>query len=630
VHKVARAGATISLIKNSLRDGKRVVLITPNKRIYRHIEQAIPKIVKPQPRIACILPNDELCCKLVPLSGLKFRFKENCYNCEHNGKPETCLLQKLLKKDFDVYCLTYDKLLALQLSQSREAKILLDKLLSCDVFILDEFTTAVLREIPTLAIVEIDENGNVRRLSEQVHREIEKASKLETPNDLVNGILFPIIEEFLKQVEKITESGRYPNKCIDVFNEKELKEIFRDGWRYIEELTAKGCDTSLLQEVVLVVFRARELYVLCEDGSVTATPVVENALDYLRRFCAEIPEDKPVFLIDSYQPMIDFDHIFERKAEHFVWGTDGDPLGTDKQQIVIVDTAHYGAPNFIKDENLRSRIEYFIKDLLREFPPKSIIVVTTNKQIAAIISRWNLPKGILITWHRSDLMRGVSVENRRIMICIGGPYLPKSAYVPHSRSFDFRDFAEELESLSSEEREDKIAKLLRADDTKSEFINAIARVKDPKAEERSVVFTLGMTELDVKALLKQPREPYVSRPRVIRPLRSGGLGKDGIWIAKLWLEKADVKTDDLPLIARIIRYVYEKQHVRASEILPGNRELVVKKALQYENVLTRYDVKVQRKRGGVSFSLKEIGGDVLIERAENYGESAELRSQTLS
>lgn len=591
----------------------------------------MPKIVNRQLRIACIPPNVELCRKLSPLPGLKFRFKESCHRCEYNGKSEDCLLQKLLNEDFDLYCLTYDKLLALLLSHSREAKVLLQKLQFCDVFILDEFTTAVIRDIPTLTVVETDEKGNINRLSEQISRTIHKVAKLKTPNDLIKGVLFPILEDFLKQVENTAESGRYPNKCVDVFSKKEIEEIFRDGWRYIEELTEKGLDTAPLQDVVLVALRSKEIYVHCEDGAITVTPVISDALDYLHNFCAEISEDKPIFLIDSYQPSVNFDHVFERKVEHCLWGANGDPLETDKQQLIITDTAHYGAPNFIRDSNLQSRIEIMLQQILNMFPPRKVIIVTTNKQMTAIISQWNMPRDVKITWHRSDLMRGVPVEDRRIMVCIGGPYLPKSAYVPHSSSFNFRDFTEELESLSPEKREVKIPKLLRADDTRSEFINAIARVKDPEAKERSVVFTLGMPKLDVKALLKQSREPYVSRPRVIRPLRSGGVSRDGIWIARLWLDKADVEIEDLSLIARIIRYTHEKQHVRASEILPGNRELVVEKALQYETVLSSYSVKLLRKRGGISFSLKEEkGGDGLIDKTENYEESAEVHSQNLS
>lgn len=44
VYKVARSGATTSLIKRSLETGKKVVIIEPTKRILRQpIEKEIPK-----------------------------------------------------------------------------------------------------------------------------------------------------------------------------------------------------------------------------------------------------------------------------------------------------------------------------------------------------------------------------------------------------------------------------------------------------------------------------------------------------------------------------------------------------------------------------------------------------------
>ena len=95
----------------------------------------------------------------------------------------------------------------------------------------------------------------------------------------------------------------------------------------------------------------------------------------------------------------------------------------------------------------------------------------------------------------------------------------------------------------------------------------------------------------------------VSRPRCIRPFRRGGLGRGGLWIARLWLKNDRVKAEDLPIVARIIRYVFEKRHIRASEILPRNKDIVIAKAQQYKHVLNKYGVKIVEKQGGVSFEV---------------------------
>lgn len=81
--------------------------------------------------------------------------------------------------------------------------------------------------------------------------------------------------------------------------------------------------------------------------------------------------------------------------------------------------------------------------------------------MARIIANWNLPNEARVTWFRSDLMRGVPVENRKIMVCVGGPYLRKDAYVPESRSFKFEDIVASAQNLTDEEKTLKIAQLLR-------------------------------------------------------------------------------------------------------------------------------------------------------------------------
>jgi hypothetical protein len=515
------------------------------------------------------------------------------------------MFQNLLLNNFDVYGLTYDKLKALLLVGTKEALTILKKLRSCDVFILDEFTTAIIRDILALALVKIDENNEVKKKSEVVRKLEKEASNTMTTTDEVflKDIFWPTVYQFLHQFENITTSGIYTNRCVESYHEENCAYIFRDGWRYITELTKSGLNTKILQKVFLIALKAKRVSAICEDGTVTVTPVLKDALGYLREFCKNIPDDTPIFLVDSFQPPVNFDHIFGRKVQHQLWGSNGDPLGTDKQQLIVCDTAHWGALDFHDYWNLRAKVKLFIEELLREFPPQKVLITTTNIETAWRVSKWKLPKDVRITWHRSDWMRGVSVEDRRILICIGGSYLPKDAYVGPAHSFDIRDFSEKLEKLHPEEKKIRIARILNLVDTRSEFTNAIARVKDPRAEEQSIVFTFGMTKRDVQSLLKQMTKPQVSRPRCIQPLRKGGLERDGIWMAALWNGDLYIRIEDIPIIARIIRYTHEKMRVPASVVLPKHTDYVIKKAERYKFLLRQYDVEIVRKRGGVTFVL---------------------------
>lgn len=610
VHKVTRSGCTISLVKSCCESGKKVVVICPTRRIAKEIRTKIPQVLRRKPKMAIIGPNTELCRKLDADLDLKFQFKKNCDNCEFRGKPKECVFQDLLVNEFGIYCLTYDKLQALLKSMSKETMMLLEKLRNCDVFVFDEFATAVIQDIPTISVITRDENSELAKLSAQLRSSFsdeflqfdkilreglyEKSAKMKTESDL-----WMTIELFLSQFENINQSGVYKNKAIEVFSEDDLKRLFIYGWKRITKLTKEGKNTSALQEIFLISM-AKEIILTCEDRTVKVTPRIEDALSYIRVFCNSLGDEKLIFAVDSYQPSVDFDNVFGKPVRHLLWGENGDPLGSDSHQLILSDTAHWSSVDFCKDSSLQRRAHFLIEDLLELFSPRQIIIVTTNKKTAKTISTWNLPKGVKLTWHRSDWMRGVTVEDRRVMICVGGPYLPKTAYVSEAHSFDFKDFTQKLEDLTVEQQTIQISTILRADDTKSEFINAVGRVKDPTAKERSLVITLGMNFEDLRVLLKQKAEPSVSRPHLTRPFRRGGLYRDGLWIAKLWFDKASVEIRDLSIIARIIRYVKEKKSISVSQIIPHQTELVIEKTVHYKEILERYGVIIVSKQGGVS------------------------------
>ena len=588
----------------SLELGKKVVVIFPTKRIARVIEAKIPELLpKQQPKIAVIWPNSGLCAKLGPIPHLKFQFKKNCSICEHLDKPEKCKFQNLLLNDFDVYCLTYDKLRALLASPSPESEKLLKKLLDCDVFIFDEFTKAVIGNVPTIDVVASIDEGNKqkrKRMSEYLRSTFPEYSE---SLDGVLSELWTTIMKFLTQFENVKRSGVYKNNVIVQLSEDERKSLFYNGWRKITQLTWNQKNTTKLQNVFLALL-AKEIVVSCENGTVRVTPRLKDALNYIRKFCSTIGGEKAIFVVDSYQPQVDFIEVFSRITNHELWGPEGDPLRTNYQQLIISDRAHWGAWNFFRDKMLQMKTKSFIKSVLEDFLPSQIMVVTTNRKMADIVSQWNPPKDLRVTWFRSDWMRGVPVEGRRIMICVGGPYIPRKAYDASAKSFRIESFAKDLELLDDDARTLEISRLLRLDDTKSEFINSIGRVKDPEGKERSVVFTLGMQKYEVDILLKQ--DAPVSKPNLIRPFRKGGMLRDGVWIAKLWLDRfyycyPYINVKDLPLIARIIRCTRNKAHIRASEIVPGITDVIVEKAKQYEDILHVYNVKIVEKRGGVSF-----------------------------
>jgi len=619
VAKATRSGCTLSLTKASCESGKNVTVFSPTIRLLRQVQEEIPKITIPAPRIAPILSNPELCTKVQSNPKLKFQFKHSCRNCEYRGKPQQCVFQDLMINEFDVYCLTYSKLQALQKSTSEDAKQLLEKLRKCDAFVFDEFTTAVIRDVPTIEMVSIDEKSNVKRMGKNIRstfkEEFERSDKI-ISEDLA-GIGSTLFKEsdfwgihlglFLDKFEDIKQSGIYRNFVVEFLPEEEMKSTFHYGWSKITKLTNEGRNTAELQEVFLMAF-AREVIVTCEDGVVKLTPRLEDALGYITEFCKKLGEEKLILVVDSYQPSVSFDSIFVKPVRHELRGENGDPLSTNEKQLIVCDTAHWGALDFLKDKKLQRKVRSFVNKILAEFSSEQALIVTTNKKMAGIISQWHLPKDVRVTWFRSDWMRGVSVEDRRIMICVGGPYIPKKAYDASARSFRIESFAKDLELLDDDAKTVAISRLLRLDDTKSEFINAVGRVKDPRGKERSIVFTLGMQGHEVGLLLRQ--DAPVSKPNLTRPFRYGGMHRDGSWIAKLWLDYSiHIDLKDLPLVARIISRTRNKLRIRASEIVPGMTAAVVETAKKYRHELQCFKVETVEKRGGVSFCVDYVTMD---------------------
>jgi hypothetical protein len=400
------------------------------------------------------------------------------------------------------------------------------------------------------------------------------------------------------------QSGVYENTAWNhtLFCGEEMREqLFYEVWNKIENAAKQGIETSELQDIVLATF-AKKIVINSENGYVHVTTAVEDALGYLKRFIGDLGDNKRIYIVDSRQPKsVDIESLFG-KATPILWGEKGDPLRNSDSELILADTSHFGVRDFAKDSKLRNKLKTFIELMVNEFTPQKIIIVTTNKQMADIVFTWNLPKKVLITWFRSDLMRGIQAENRTVMICIGGPYVPLKAHLPEAQSFKFEDFAKQLENLTTnEEKSAMLALLLRADNICSEFINAIGRVKDPLGTEKSIVVTLGMQIGEVHAMLNQDTPFKIAKPRITQAFFGGALLSEVPIMARLWMSEDVHTTLELSVLARIVNAANEKRQVSASQVILGRTELVKDVATRYQRLLEKYGVKIALKQGGMSF-----------------------------
>ena len=354
---------------------------------------------------------------------------------------------------------------------------------------------------------------------------------------------------------------------------------------------------------------ARKVVIECQDGEVRLTPSVEDALAYIKNFVNAVGGGKRLFVVDSYQPSVNFESLFGDSVTKVVWGESGDPLKTSESELVISDSAHWGVRDFLSRPNslaLQKRIKMAVEGVIVKFSPLSLIIVTTNKAMAQAVVKWNLPTSTMITWYRSELMRGVTTEDRRVMILLGGPYLPKNAYVAQSESFKVEDFVAEMDLLTSEEqRRAQLPRLLKLDDMRGEFVNCIGKPKDAEGRQRSVVIAFGIRQEEIKALLKDNSPFKLAKPHVTRTLFGGAMSDEGLTIAELWMDGVEVDLpNDLSMLARIIQLTRQQGKVPSSRIVLGSTQTVKSAAQRYQHVLDRYDVAVVFKTGGIAFEAK--------------------------
>lgn len=93
----------------------------------------------------------------------------------------------------------------------------------------------------------------------------------------------------------------------------------------------------------------------------------------------------------------------------------------------------------------------------------------------------------------------------------------------------------------------------------------------------------------------------ISRPKCIQPVAKGGLSKDGPWIAKLWFDGAKVEVEDLPVVARVIRYAKQEKRVSLSQVFTFSKDQFRRIVLKYVDILEEYGVKAVPLSGGLSF-----------------------------
>jgi len=595
VVKVTRAGATTSLLKNAFELGQKSVIVAPYIKIFDMTIKDVEHFFKEKkPRIARISANKEICEKVQAkikqhpcLDDLPFYFRPSCKSCEFND-PNRCKLQNILNNDYDVLGLTYAKMRALCTSRSEMSEEILAKLKEADNLILDEFVTGVITTAPSVPVED-------------------PYSYLNNEFDLFkSGPIKPISQVEAKFREKIPEFVIYANsKGSELkegtyeFYENHLSEkdrnFFNDNfakcWHIIEHLTVEGKDTRLLQKIVQIV-ASKSFFINKKNGKVSLQPAEllsersSRGSRYLRDFVSSyFSKDKLVALVDACLPNLDLTETLGVTVEKFIWG---DPLNTNKSQLIICDTRKIGKISFFKKIRIQQKLRQLINFASGLNDPCTILIATLNKDMARAVKAWakkgEIPEEIEVTYYRSEFSRGITIDPKhRILILVGGPYIPKISYLAETYGTDKQT-------------------AFRRSDMRSAFINLIGRVKDFRAEEKSIIYASGITGPEVQAFVEQKDLPS---PWIVKFPVQGADAVDFELVAKAFLHTHELKSrnlqEDLPILARILR-IFDMKRKREStplsQILQKDTERVQRFIEEYPDVLAKFKIKtVKTSRG---------------------------------
>lgn len=337
-----------------------------------------------------------------------------------------------------------------------------------------------------------------------------------------------------------------------------------------------------------------------------SAPKTAEVKAFIRRFGGS-RNNKHVFATDACMPEVNLSEFFNLNFKDFVVG---DPRKTNKNQLIIADTRQIGVIRFsismkcvdskcsywqndectlnhkfigrdpTDDYNIKERVlkahykercyRYqieFLKEcsaIVRMYSPENVIVVLPNRDIYYwFIERikWGaVPKGIDVTYYRSDKTLGVPCD-RRIMICLSMPFTPNGSHLWLAHYYRQDNLLMDIPMWD-------LAAKLRLNSCKQAFWQTIGRAKSPVGKTRSVVIAWGISEKGMSTLFDF-NEDYMkdSLPFIFYPPKRGHDERTNYIIGRFWRTYGAVPDPALLRLSQLVQsLVWMGRWIKHSEI----------------------------------------------------------------
>jgi hypothetical protein len=489
VYKTTRAGFTTSFVIAAERSGKRVLLVSPTKKIISSTMNGAAEIVGIYGNSACEYNKREILkypfLKHLPMS---LPPKEKCHRCKF--AEECCILDIERDPDAPMKSLTAAKLIAILMSDSERSQYLRSVLCDIDIVMLDEAHTLVASDVPKIPC----EGRTFTALYEKLdgfpalHLAIKgwwRLLNVINPSEDYNAY-----DDLQQEVDALGIEGwlvrevTLPTRAASEFQRKmhgELKKVAKQH----DFLGVTEQEVILLRDLIDILGNNTirlsyitsngegKIYVCGGMGRGNAA-IQEYLRDYARVAVAIFVSGTLYEPLDGY-----FNRLVGRKVEQGIFP---DLYDTNSKMIVYTDTKRLSGETKHKLTRL-PEIVARIKEISESKKNVAIHLLAPNIDIRTRLHE-ALHKdypNILCDYYRSADTIGVESGTRTI-IAVGLAEVPKNAYDCLSNSYN--------ESQS-----------IRVNDVDAASWQALSRAKDPRAEEPSEVYCIGVKAEDADRVI---------------------------------------------------------------------------------------------------------------------------------
>lgn len=489
IHKVTRAGFTTSFVIAAARSGKRVLLVSPTKRIIGDtMKGAVADIVRIYGNSACKWNQDEIA-KEPLLKHLPMSIPKKCNKCKH--AVDCCILDIERNPDAPMKSITAAKLEAIMVSDGARANELRTILEDIDVVLFDESHMLVVNDVP-----KVRHDAHMLYLKEKIANFPLLSNAVRKWNRLRQDAE-PEEDELWRQVDHDTDDWLIREVRVPL----QLSSIEKFGiWSELRKLAKKHEELGVTEEEVL---QLRDIaLILCNDtarlsyitnddqGTIYICGAIGRMNTAVRDYLRNCAKNASAIFVSGTQ--------FEPYPNYFI-----DVVGRDKSLNVAIQIEQSTFPDFL-DTNRKMTIyaDTFrlsgntqqkhkkIPDIISRI--KLISEEKNNSLIHVLAPNIELRERLYMSLHKEypnlffDYYRSentIGVESRfRTIIAIGLAEVPKNSYDCLANSF--------AESQT-----------IRVGSVDSATWQGWSRAKDPKGAMPSEVYCIGVKANDVARVL---------------------------------------------------------------------------------------------------------------------------------